>query len=307
MPVIGRSLANLYPFHRNRANAQPISWEHRAGDWTSDLMLYIATVHYKSPQWIEIQTRYLREHVSVPYQTWTSLEHIDPSFSVHFDRVLEQRGSHAGKLNNLAMEIAEEASDDDLLMFLDGDAFPIADPMPLIDRALGSAPLLAVRRAENVNEPQPHPCFCVTTVGTWRSLPGDWTSGPTWPGPGGARVGDVGGNLLRRLELTQTPWEQVLRSNRTDVDPLYFAIYGDTIYHHGAGFRTGELSPVDRAALPQSLPLSPVPGLRTLTRLVNRLKWRSWERGTEKRHVRESRAIFEKIQRGGTDWLADFM
>ena len=55
-------------------------------------------------------------------------------------------------------------------MFLDGDAFTIADPMPLIAESLARAPLLAVRRDENVEEPQPHPCFCVTTVGTWRSL-----------------------------------------------------------------------------------------------------------------------------------------
>jgi hypothetical protein len=270
-------------------------------------MLYIATVHYKSAQWIEIQARYLRQHISVPYQTWTSLEHIDPSYSVHFDRVLQQRGSHAGKLNNLAMEISHEASDSDLLMFIDGDAFPIADPMPLINDGLVRAPLIAVRRAENVNEPQPHPCFCVTTVGTWRSLPGDWTSGPTWPGPGGSRVGDVGGNLLRRLELTKTPWVEVLRSNRKDLDPLYFAIYGNTVYHHGAGFRTGELSPVDRDAPPERLPLVPVPGLHAVTRLINRQRWRSWERRTKKQHLRQSKLIFEKIQRGGSDWLSDFM
>ena len=145
-------------------------------------MLYVASVHYKSPQWIEIQTQHLREHISVPFQTWTSLEGIDPAYARYFDRVLQQKGMHAGKLNHLAAEISYEAADEDLLMFLDGDAFPIADPMPLIERALAEAPLLAVRRAENVDEPQPHPCFCVTTVGTWRSLPGDWTAGPVWPG-----------------------------------------------------------------------------------------------------------------------------
>ena len=131
-------------------------------------MLYIATVHYKSPRWIEIQTRYLRRHLSVAYQTWASIEGIDPSYSASFDRVLEQRGQHAGKLNHLAREICHVASDDDLIMFLDGDAFPIADPMPVIAESLEKAPLVAVRRAENANDPQPHPSFCVTTVGTWR-------------------------------------------------------------------------------------------------------------------------------------------
>jgi hypothetical protein len=86
-------------------------------------VLNIATVHHGSPRWIEIQTRHLREHISVPYRTWSSLEGIDPSYGTHFDRIIEQQGPHAGKLNHLAIEISSEASDDDLLMFLDGDAF----------------------------------------------------------------------------------------------------------------------------------------------------------------------------------------
>src|SRR5438552_3959048 len=145
------------------------------------------------------------------------------------------------------MEISQVASPDDLLMFIDGDAFLIADPMPTIREGFEKAPLIAVRRAENFNEPQPHPCFCVTTVRTWNELPGDWTSGYTWPGPTGRRGGDVGGNLLRRLELTGTPWVELLRTNRVNLDPLYYAVYGGIVYHHGAGFRTGELSLVDRA------------------------------------------------------------
>lgn len=268
-------------------------------------MLYIATVHYASPRWIEIQTAYLREHLTVPYQTWTSLEKIDPSYAVHFDRVIEQRGLHAAKLNHLAMEIGAVAAEDDLLMFLDGDAFPIADPMPLIREGLAKAPLLAVRRAENVQEPQPHPCFCVTTVGTWRSLPGDWSAGPTWPGARGGPTSDVGGNLMRRLELSGVPWVQVLRSNRRNLDPLYFAIYGDAIYHHGAGFRTGELSPAHRAGSPKPLAAPRLPGLRSAVRLINRLRWRRWERELEEHHLRQSQVIYEQIRAGGSGWLAE--
>ena len=78
---------------------------------------------------------------------WTSLEGIDPAYAAHFDRVIPQKGMHAAKLNHLAIEIGTEADDDDLLMFLDGDAFPIADPMPLISDSMVKAPLLAVRRA----------------------------------------------------------------------------------------------------------------------------------------------------------------
>jgi len=268
-------------------------------------VLHVITVHYRSPQWIEIQTRYLREHVSVPYQTWTSLEGIDPSYAVHFDRVFEQRGRHPGKLNHLALEVAAEAAEDDLLMFLDGDAFPIADPMPLIEEALARAPLVAVRRAENVEDPQPHPCFCVTTVATWRSLPGDWSGGYTWSGVDGRPVTDVGANLLRALELSATPWVPLLRSNPMSLDPLFFAIYGDIVYHHGAGFREGEFSRAHLAQAPKRRPLPRGRLLRSLLRRSNRRRRLSWERTTRGRYLEHSRAIHEQIRRGGSDWLAE--
>jgi hypothetical protein len=280
-------------------------------------MLYIATVHYGSPRWIEIQTRHLREHISVPYQTWSSLEGIGSEHAVHFDRTLEQRGSHGDKLNHLALEIAHEGSDGDLLMFLDGDAFPIIDPLPLITDGLSRAPLVAVRRAENVNEPQPHPCFCVTTVGTWRGLPGDWSGGYTWPGAKGKLVTDVGANLLRALELTETPWVQVLRSNGTKLNPLFFAIYGGTIYHHGAGFRSRQvLSRADLDAMPESepapsqSPAGPIPALR----LLDPRRRRAWARRAEQsdrmrtieeRNLAQSQLVYEKINSGDVDWFAD--
>jgi hypothetical protein len=270
-------------------------------------MLYVATVHFRSPRWIEIQTSHLREHLRVPYQVWTSLDRIDPSYGSFFDRVLDQKGVHPGKLNHMAMEIAQEADRDDLIMFLDGDAFPIADPMPLIEDGLARGELVAVRRAEQVNEPQPHACFCVTTIGTWLKLPGDWTGGPTWPSARGHRATDVGGNLLRRLELTKTPWSEVLRSNRRNLDPLYYAIYGDVIYHHGAGFRTGELSPVHRDLAPSPLAAPDLRLLGAAVRRFNGLRFRVWEQRFQRRHVRESQRIYELISRGGDGWLKEFI
>jgi hypothetical protein len=270
-------------------------------------VLHIATVHYGSPRWIEIQTRALREHISVPYRTWSSIERIDASYAVHFDRIIDQRARHSDKLNHLAIEISHEASDDDLLMFLDGDAFPIADPMPVIDEGLARAPLIAVRRVENNDEKQPHPCFCVTTVGAWRKLPGDWSVGHRWLDGDGHRITDVGGNLLRQLELTKTQWVEVLRSNRRNVDPILFAVYGDIVYHHGAGFRTGILTSGHYTLAPRRLtpPRAPILG-----RLVRRLDWqrrRAWERRTKMEQIRQSERIFARIQQGDSEWLSEFI
>jgi hypothetical protein len=271
-------------------------------------MLYVATAHYRSPRWVEIQSTYLREHISVPYETWSSLEGIDPSYGARFDHVLDQLGPHAGKLNHLALEISQVASDDDLIMFLDGDAFPIADPMPVLERALDEAPLVAVRRAENLDDPQPHPCFCVTTVGFWRSLPGDWSAGPTWPGPNGRPRTDVGGVLLRSLQLANTPWKELLRSNRRNPDPVFFAIYGDLVYHHGSGFRKGGPSGIHRTAEgPANLRAPSVPGLEQVVGAINGRRWRSWENRTQERRLQLSESIYKRIKAGGHDWLEELV
>jgi hypothetical protein len=243
-------------------------------------------------------------------QVWTSLQGIDPSYAIHFDRVLEQKGSHAGKLNHLAMEISQEADSNDLLMFLDGDAFPIADPMPLITDGLAKAPLVAVCRAENAGDRQPHPCFCVTTIGTWRNLLGDWSDGATWLGPKGELVSDVGANLMRRLELAGTPWVQVLRSNRHNLHPLFFGVYGDVVYHHGAGFRKKGVSRIDMKAVPDISPLPPMPLPSQVIRLIEHIRWRRrqlWVHKMNRRYIRQSNLIFHQIQQGGSKWLAELI
>ncbi len=264
-------------------------------------MLHIATVHFSSPRWIPIQARELRRHLRVPFRTWTSLEGIPPSYGRYFDRVIEQGGAHAGKLNHLAIEISEEAEEDDLLLFLDGDAFPFADPAPLIASGLRDAPLLAVQRAENGGDPQPHPCFCVTTVGTWKNLPGDWTKGYMWKDAKGEPKTDVGANLLRRLELSGTPWSPVLRTNRRNPHPLFFAVYGDVVYHHGAGFRS-PISRSDTLGLPP-IPDGEMPVLGPLARRLGRIRWRAQARSIERRNLRLSEQIFAGIERDERGWL----
>jgi hypothetical protein len=98
--------------------------------------------------------------------------------------------------------------------------------------------LAAVRRDENLGDPQPHPCFCITTVGFWNDIGGDWrAAGYTWTNSLGYRTSDVGGKLLGTLNDAGIRWRPLLRTNEVDLHHLWFAIYGDVVYHHGAGFR----------------------------------------------------------------------
>ncbi len=196
-------------------------------------MIHVVTVHWRDERWIEPQLRFL-DRFAGEHRVYAALNGIDAAPGERFRFAADLEGSHPEKLNALAEIAGDDAGPDDLLLFLDGDAFPIA---PLGPDGLGGFPLAAVRRDENLGDRQPHPCFCLTTIGFWSEIGGDWRRGHTWTSETGDEVTDVGGNLLGILEAAGVAWRPLLRSNRTDLDPLWFGIYGDLAYHHGAGFR----------------------------------------------------------------------
>lgn len=200
--------------------------------------IHIATVHWRDDRWVDVQLRYLARHTPKPYRVYAFLNGLteDHSHKFHYSSD-EDIKEHSTKLNLLADMIAFDAvSDEDPLLFIDGDAFPIADLAPLI-ADLSNHPLIAVKRAE-ASDVQPHPCFCLTTVGFWRELGGDWRKGGhSWTNAVGREISDVGARVLKAVEERNVSWRPLLRSNKTDFHPLFFGVYDDVVYHHGAGFR----------------------------------------------------------------------
>ncbi len=255
-------------------------------------MLYVATVHWKSDKWIDIQLRYLKRNISEPFQTFAVLNGIDPSYEKLFDTVVPAFGMHAGKLNLLAAEIGGVAKPDDIILFLDGDAFPIADPMAAIHDALSEGSLLAVRRDENSGDPQPHPCFCAITVSQWQRLQGDWSPGMLWTNKLGEQVTDVGGNLYGSLIRTGRHWTPLLRTNLWNPHPLWFGIYGDVVYHHGAGFRPGKPTRADKDAMTGFGQGEGLPVVGRLAKMTNNL-----------RRGREAGRVFRESQEMSADWF----
>ncbi len=191
--------------------------------------------------------------------------------------------AHATKLNLLAdRACAAAANDDDVLVFIDGDAFPIAPLEPLIEARLAKHRLIAVQRYENNGDVQPHPCFCVTTVGFWKAIRGDWNKGSTWRDLDGNEVTDVGGNLLALLEAADVNWHRLKRVNRLNPHPVLFAIYGDegvpVVYHHGAGFREGGVRIDDVLALREAALTPDTPAAQLRAQAHARAAWlkREW-------------------------------
>ncbi len=211
------------------------------------MMIHIATVHWQDDRWIDIQLKYLNANVTHPFKIYAFLNGLERDHrSKFFYSSSEPIRSHAIKLNLLADMAAFNAEHgDDLLIFIDGDAFPVGDVLQFARSKLNEYPLVAILRRENDGDIQPHPSFCVTTIKFWKEIDGDWKDGFGWKNTRGENVTDVGGNLLKILNEKKIDWYPMLRSNRRDLHPLWFGLYEDLIYHHGAGFR----QPVSRADL----------------------------------------------------------
>jgi len=224
---------------------------------------HVLTVHWKEDRWVDLQKEYFDRNLGVgSYDAYAFLNDLTQEHSSKFSySSAEPIEDHATKLNLLADIACLRASgDDDILIFADSDAFPIADLKEHLSKELVEHPLVAVQRLENLGDPQPHPCFCVTTVGFWKKIKGDWHAGFQWRNSLGETVTDVGGNLLGKLEREGIRWKPLLRSNKKDLHPLWFGVYGDLVYHHGAGSRN-PVSRLDAASVEEKAGKLLSPGL----------------------------------------------
>jgi len=260
-------------------------------------MIRIATVHWQDESWIDVQLGYLKRNVTEQLQVYAWLNEVpgDHRHKFHYANT-EAIQSHAIKLNILADLICFDSNQaDDLLMFLDGDAFPIGDIVAFVRQKLRQHPLVAVQRLENNGDIQPHPCFCATTVGFWKRMGGDWKQGYEWKDRDGKLVTDVGGNLLGILRRHEVDWYPMHRSNRINLHPLWFGIYEGVIYHHGAAFRSPRCRVDFEIVAAQAKGTWRWPLVETIGRLTREGRWRRLRRALEYRIVRQSRRLSTQI------------
>jgi hypothetical protein len=263
-------------------------------------VIHIGTLHYRDERWIEIQTRYLERHTSEPYRFYASFDGIDNERRTRFDEVLEH-GDVAveerpgirieRKLNLLTGEMVRQADANDLIVFMHGDAFPIADWVTPVRTMIAESSLTAISSIEKL-APIPHWSFCATTAGFWTEIGADWSRGPTGTKHGyGEQIFDTGVTLGETLKRRGIAWHALPRTNEPDLHPVFFGVYGDIVYHHGAGFRTSmsQLDPVDYAHLP--IPLRNIAGVRK--RIANmRLSRKLY------RQIRDDDGFWRRLKQG---------
>ena len=203
-------------------------------------MIHIATVHWQTDKWIDTQLKYLKKNIKENYRVYAFLNGIDQKHNKQFYYSCnEDIQEHYIKLNLLGeiIKLSSKNKDEDLIFFLDGDAFPIGDIVTFVRETISSHKLVAIQRVENGGDIQPHPSFCATTISFWEEINGTWKSGYEWINNRGNPISDVGGDLLKLLSDNNINWLPLLRTSQLSSHPLWFGIYKNLIYHHGAGFR----------------------------------------------------------------------
>lgn len=203
--------------------------------------LFVLSVHFESEYWLQTQRRFLDAYIDVPHERIFAFANISASNFLPNEVIVPYSGLHSEGLDLLARRALTEASDDDWLLFLDSDAFPVT----LISEVLANAAdFTAVQRTENLGDPQPHPCFSLVRAGLYERLNASWSAGYYWFDIFGLKRTDVGAGLLESIEKTQLHWTKLRRVNTREYHLLFFAVYGfensaPVVYHHGAGSRRG--------------------------------------------------------------------
>lgn len=202
-------------------------------------MIYFLTVHWRTTRWLGSQHRYIKKntpekhkiYVAVPKQFTMSKYGFKYDYILHTDE-----NKHGSKLDQLASIVGESADDEDIIVFIDGDAFPVKRHIPTMRVLLRKYPLVAIQRLEDAGSVHPHPSYCVTTVGFWKKIEGTWAVQNTYRAHGRIHLKDTGGKLWRILHRGQHPWKPLHRTNKRDYHPLFYGLYHNLIYHHGGGF-----------------------------------------------------------------------
>lgn len=223
----------------------------------NNIMIHIATVHIIKEEWVDIQFDYIKRNFEIPHKIYSLMRSIrikehrekyercvtygqvknkieiidrDKHTKAHPSIISKTSVDHCEKLNYLGKSIARIANGDDIIVFLDSDAFPIKPIGKFIEEALNDYDVVSIQRTE-IGDNFPHPSFCTMKIKTWRRLKEKWLPWSHVP----EERNDTGANLI--IPFSKLKWKKLHRSNIRNEHGLFYGVYNDLIYHHGAGSR----------------------------------------------------------------------
>ncbi|WP_146393514.1 hypothetical protein [Allorhodopirellula solitaria] len=151
---------------------------------------------------------------------------------------------HSLSIRAMHESISGFLDNDDVLLIIDSDAFPIANIDSLIACIVEDIEnIYGIQRTDN-GDYYCHPAFIMLKQKTVRYLSGFLPndSKSVWL-PYGVRnrymphKKDAVGCLTYCIDRANLRWSPLLRTNVLDVMPVLFGVYGNLIYHHGCGSR----------------------------------------------------------------------
>lgn len=205
-------------------------------------MIHFLTVHI-SPFWPNVQKRFLDKYVG-KYKHYASVVPATKEFENLYDfselRFKETKMypecDHRGRLFLLADNAVTRfnVADEDLICFLDSDAFPISENFEnFMQRHTERHTVVAVHRRE-VEESRPHiSCLCMSAK-TYKERIGLGLRKKY--GVDYIKVTEHWVRARNRM-MKELKWKKMWRTNVKSLYPTLFGVYGGVVYHHGAGSR----------------------------------------------------------------------
>lgn len=217
-------------------------------------MIYIVTNHHgpSVDKFVHLQSKYLQRYSESSYKVICGISNFDydqekgswdikadPRYMDNYELIPTDdprlENQHHTKMNYLShlIKSSHQINDEDLLVFLDGDAFPVSDWESTVSKALEEHKVACVYRTDNLEplvpdeqKPYPHLLFVAVKAKFWFENELNWEKCPDG--------GPTGPLLKFWLEENGYTTYPLLRSNKVDIHPLFFGVYGDLIYHHGS-------------------------------------------------------------------------
>jgi hypothetical protein len=196
-------------------------------------MIHILTIHYVD-KWVDTQLEFFKKNIKSPYRVYTIL---GENFNTHKDKFYfaeEGKIKHYHALERLRKILKNEpTNDEDTVIVIDSDAFPIKPIDDYLHNHLKIFEFLAISEPKHNYKPlpiQPFECFYAFKYKFFEKYnfkfkyqPGIHSNWIDW--------------MINWFKDKNIEWYPLNRTNKVDIHPLYFGIYDDIVYHHWGGSR----------------------------------------------------------------------